>query len=285
MSDITLFCTLQSNMVAFEYFFLFLLGCIAGIFGALLGLGGGIFLIPAMTLLLNIPMHTAVATSIVAVIATSTAGATMNLERSIVHIRLAMILEVATVAGALIGGIMSNALSGFSLAKIFGVLLLLVALLIIFRLYTKNNNQQTTNGILSSSYYDEATGKHIYYSVQHLPLSLIISFIAGNVSGLLGVGGGIFKVPAMHVGSKIPIKVATATSNFMIGVTAAASAFIYLTHGHIHPIITSLAALGVLCGSLIGVAISKKIHSTILTWLFIIVLLFVATQLLTKDVH
>jgi uncharacterized membrane protein YfcA len=108
---------------------------------------------------------------------------------------------------------------------------------------------------------------------------MLISLVAGNVSGLLGVGGGIFKVPAMHILSGIPMKAATATSNFMIGVTAAASAFIYFSHGHLHPIIASTAALGVLAGSMTGVRIGRKIHSNILTWIFAIAMLWISLQL------
>jgi hypothetical protein len=107
--------------------------------------------------------------------------------------------------------------------------------------------------------------------------------VAGNVSGLLGIGGGIFKVPAMNMISGIPIKAATATSNFMIGVTAAASAFIYFAHGHLHPLIGASAALGVLGGSLLGVTLSRKIHSRAITWIFAGVMLAMAIELLLRQ--
>lgn len=122
----------------------------------------------------------------------------------------------------------------------------------------------------------------ISYTVKKIPAAMLVSIIAGNVSGLLGIGGGIFKVPAMNILSSIPIKAATATSNFMIGVTAAASAFIYFAHGHLNPFIASTAALGVLAGSLTGVYISRKIHSKILTWVFAIGRLGISIQLFLR---
>ncbi len=255
-------------------------GFVAGAFGALLGLGGGILLIPFLTLVVGVPMHQAIATSIIAVIATSSAGAAINLERHIVNIRLGMLLEVATVLGAILGGITANNLSSGALTKLFSILLFVVALIMLFKIRFKNNqNKVYDEGSLPGTYFDSSSGKFIHYTVKKIPATFFVSLVAGNVSGLLGVGGGIFKVPAMHILSAIPMKAATATSNFMIGVTAAASAFIYFAHGHMNPFIASTAALGVLAGSVVGIKISKKIHSNLLTWIFIIVLLGVSIQL------
>ncbi|MCX7984690.1 MAG: sulfite exporter TauE/SafE family protein [Bacteroidetes bacterium] len=266
------------------YFFSLLLGgFVAGVFGSMLGLGGGFLLIPFLTLVLDVPIHVAIATSIVAVIATSSAGASLNLERKFVHTRLAMVLEITTVAGALLGGYTSNLLSASFLAKLFSALLLIVAGIMFYRAIAKNSTDTpVTTGVLRATYFDPAIQQEIPYSVVHLPTSLIVSFVAGNISGLLGIGGGIFKVPAMHIASRIPMKVATATSNFMIGVTAAASAFLYIAHGHVHPFITSVSALGVLFGSLCGIALGKKISTRFLTLLFAFVMLFIAVQLYFK---
>jgi uncharacterized membrane protein YfcA len=258
-----------------------LLGGIAtGTIGALLGLGGGVFLIPFLVLVFNLPMHQAIATSIVAVIATSSAGAAMNIERQTVNIRLGMVLEIATVCGAILGGITANYLSNYVLSKIFATLLLIVSVIMIRR----NRGARTEetvyqDGVLAGSFRDDARGELVTYTVKRVPALLGISLVAGNISGLLGVGGGIFKVPAMHIISGVPMKGATATSNFMIGVTAAASAFIYFSHGHLNPIVGSTAALGVLAGSFIGVRVGRKIKSRILTWIFSLVLLAVSIQL------
>ena len=265
--------------------FIFLLagGFVAGTFGALLGLGGGVLLIPFLVIVLNIPMHQAIATSIVAVIATSSAGASMNLERRTVNMRLGMMLEIATVAGAILGGITANYLSAKILAKLFSGLLSLVAFIMIWRLRQHNNKEIIyTNGIFPGTFIDNATGESVRYTVKKVPAAMCVSLVAGNVSGLLGVGGGIFKVPAMNIISGIPIKAATATSNFMIGVTAAASAFIYFAHGHLNPFIASITTLGVLAGSITGISISRKIHSKVLTWIFIIVLFGISIQLFSR---
>jgi uncharacterized protein len=258
-------------------------GFIAGTFGALLGLGGGVLLIPFLVMVLGVPMHQAIATSIIAVIATSSAGAAMNLERRTVHMRLGMLLEIATVTGAILGGITANYLSAGVLTKLFSGLLFLVALVMIWRARQHQGQELiAASGVLPGTFIDDASGKIVQYTVKKVPAAMLISLAAGNVSGLLGVGGGIFKVPAMHIISGIPMKAATATSNFMIGVTAAASAFIYFSHGHLNPFIASAAALGVLAGSMAGVRISRRIHSNVLTWVFALALLGISIQLYLK---
>jgi uncharacterized protein len=255
-------------------------GGIAGTIGAMLGLGGGVFLIPFLVLAIGLPMHVAIATSILAVIATSSAGAAMNVERQTVNVRLGMVLEIATVIGAIFGGVTANLLSGEVLSRIFATLLLFVSFMMIWRLkHTKDTAPLVTDGMFPSSYKDEATGTMVAYSARRLPAVLGVSLIAGNISGLLGVGGGIFKVPAMHMISGIPMKAATATSNFMIGVTAAASAFIYFAHGHLNPIIVAPAVLGVLVGSFLGIQVNRRIHGSYLTWVFAGVLLLVSLKM------
>jgi uncharacterized membrane protein YfcA len=255
-------------------------GGIAGTIGAMLGLGGGVFLIPFLVLVFGLPMHQAIATSILAVIATSSAGAAMNVERQTVNIRLGMVLEIATVIGAIFGGVTANLLSGAVLSRIFATLLLFVSFIMIWRTkHSKDTAPAVMDGAFPSSYKDEATGTVVPYSAKRVPVVLFVSLIAGNISGLLGVGGGIFKVPALHMISGVPMKAATATSNFMIGVTAAASAFIYFAHGHLNPMIVSPAVLGVLGGSFLGVRINRRIKGSLLTWIFAVVLLLVSLKM------
>ena len=253
---------------------------VIGILGALLGLGGGVFLIPFLVFVFNLPMHQAIATSIVAVIATSSAAASVNIERQTVNVRLGMLLEIGTVFGAILGGLTANYLSNRTLTKIFSLLLLAVSIVMIRRIRNKENDEPTfESGVLGGSFVETTDGKTIGYSVKRVPGLLGISLIAGNISGLLGVGGGIFKVPAMHIVGGIPLKAAAATSNFMIGVTAAASAFIYFANGHLNPLVGATAALGVLGGSFLGVNLSRKVKSRSLTWIFAVVLLIMAVQL------
>jgi hypothetical protein len=258
-------------------------GGIAGTIGAMLGLGGGVFLVPFLTLVFDLPMHQAVATSILAVIATSSAGAAMNMERQIVNLRLGMVLEISTVIGAIFGGVTANMLSGQALSRIFATLLLVVSFLMIWRVrHFRQDATPPGEGEFPSSYKDESTGAIVSYSAKRVPLVSFIALIAGNISGLLGVGGGIFKVPAMNMISGVPMKAATATSNFMIGVTAAASAFIYFAHGHLNPFIVSPAVLGVLGGSFIGIKVNRRIKGSLLTWIFAGVLLVISIRMFTR---
>jgi uncharacterized membrane protein YfcA len=258
-------------------------GGIAGTIGALLGLGGGVFLVPFLSLVFDLPMHQAVATSILAVIATSSAGAAMNVERRVVNLRLGMVLEISTVIGAILGGITANMLSGQTLSRVFASLLIIVAFLMIWRIrHLRLGHTPPEDGLFPATFKDESTGETIAYASKRVPLVSLIALVAGNISGLLGVGGGIFKVPAMNILAGVPIKAATATSNFMIGVTAAASAFIYFSHGHINPFIACPAVLGVLAGSFLGVNINRRIKGGALTWIFAIVLLAISVRMFTR---
>ncbi len=258
-------------------------GGIAGTIGAMLGLGGGIFLVPFLVLAFGLPMHQAVATSILAVIATSSAGAAMNIERRIVNLRLGMVLEISTVAGAILGGLTANVLSGQALSRIFASLLLVVAFVMVWRIRNhQDHHTPVGEGSFPASFKDESSGEVLSYSARRVPIVSLIALVAGNISGLLGVGGGIFKVPAMTMISGVPMKAATATSNFMIGVTAAASAFIYFSHGHLNPLIVSPAVLGVLVGSFLGIKINRRIKGSLLTWIFAAVLLMVSIRMFTR---
>jgi len=267
-------------LTLFSFLILLVGGVGTGVLGALLGLGGGVFLIPFLVFAFNLPMHQAIATSIVAVIATSSAAASVNIERQTVNVRLGMLLEIATVLGAILGGLTANYLSNRVLTKIFAFLLLAVSIVMIRRIRGDAKDETVhQGGVLGGSFVEPTTGKTIAYSVKRVPGLLAISVIAGNISGLLGVGGGIFKVPAMHIVGAIPLKAAAATSNFMIGVTAAASAFIYFANGHLNPLVGATTALGVLGGSFLGVGLSRRVKSRSLTWIFAIVLLIMAVQL------
>jgi hypothetical protein len=274
-------------MTIVELAVIFFAGIATGILGALLGLGGGVFLIPFLVLAFGIPMHVAIATSLVAIIATSSAGAIVNLGRHTVNIRLGMLLETLTVFGAICGGITAGYLRGSTLTLIFGVVLLIVSVILFFK---RNNSDQLhlkdeERGELGGILIDPTTQQEHPYAVHRVPWTMLVSLVAGNVSGLLGVGGGIFKVPAMYLISGIPIKAATATSNFMIGVTAAASAFIYFSNGYIDPVLASVAAMGVLPGSLLGTSISHRIKSKTIILILNALIIVIATQMIWKSLR
>ncbi len=282
--------------------FLILAGVGTGILGAILGTGGGVFLIPLLLLAFHVPMHFAVATSIVSVVATSTAVASVNVERGTANMRLGMTLEIATSLGAIVGGLTAGLLHPAVLETLFAIVLLPTAVLM-WRGVTENSEQasepateidstaesacENSRGgsfvsLLAGRYFDPRLQREVIYLVQRLWAGLGISFIAGNLSGLLGIGGGVFKVPALHLACRVPIKAAAATSNFMIGVTAAASAFLYYGRGDVRPALTASIVVGVIAGSAIGSKISPYLHGQAIKRLFSVLLVCVAIQMFAR---
>jgi uncharacterized membrane protein YfcA len=275
-------------------FWLLLTGSIVGVLGAILGIGGGIFLVPALVLIFHIPVHHAIATSIVSVIATSSAVASTNVERGLANMRLGMTLEIATVLGAMSGALTAGWLSEATLLQIFAVALLVVAVLLGWKsgkgeraaiLNSQRiilDDQPDDLGLLGASFYDPAEGRQISYRVWKVLPGFLASLIAGNLSGLLGVGGGFIKVPVIHLICGVPMKAATATSNFMIGVTAVASALIYFGRGEVRPALTATVILGVLAGSFIGSVVSQRLPGRLVQAIFAVFLLPVIWQLFVR---
>lgn len=270
-----------------------LAGGLTGVLGAVLGTGGGVFLVPMLVLVLGVPMHMAVATSLMSVVATSSAVASVNVERGTANMRLGMTLELATTLGALAGGLTAGLLSARALEGLFSVVLLPVA----FLMWRGRAGRRTDTvepsapreggcenlGALGARFHDEAEDRDVAYRVDRLPAGMGIAFVAGNLSGLLGIGGGVFKVPALNLLCHVPIKAAAATSNFMIGVTAAASAFLYYGRGEVHPSLTASAVLGVLGGSALGSVLNRYIGGKAVRSLFAVLLGLVAVWMLAQS--
>lgn len=258
----------------------------AGLFGAVLGVGGGIFVIPFLVLVLHVPMHNAVAASICMVVATSSAAASVNVGKGFVNLKLGMSLETFTVLGAMVGGLLAGHLRGPVLMAVFGVVLIPISYLMILRIPTRREVEEGGDvGRLGGTYYDPNEGRTIRYRIRRLPAALGISLLAGGVSGLLGLGGGIFKVPAMNLFCGVPMKAATTTSNFMIGVTAAGSAFLYLGRGEVHPLLAGAAVLGVLMGSLGGAWATPFLRGASIRRAFGVFVLVTAVQMLWRAYH
>jgi uncharacterized protein len=253
------------------------IGLLVGAFGALLGVGGGILLIPLLTGLLGVPIKTAIGASILCVIATSCAAGAVYVGRGLTHNRLAMVLEVATTAGALTGGMTAVFISPHMLTLSFGLILVYVAFSL--RKLPKEDQPISPTGVLNTSYIDPRTGNTVSYGIRNLPSGLGASFLAGNISGLLGIGGGIIKVPIMSLVMGMPLRASIATSNFMIGITAATSAIIYYTRGLIDPAIAIPTALGVLAGAQIGTRLGARLRSQKLKLAFQLLLIVFAIQM------
>jgi uncharacterized membrane protein YfcA len=262
----------------------------AGILGSLLGIGGGLIIVPTLTLLLGIDIRYAIGASIVSVIATSIGSSSTYLRKGITNMRLGMFLEAATATGAITGAFIAGIVNAKWLYFVFAFVLLHLACTMA-RLKKKTHLMaEHSDGIamrlkLDSRYYDEGIAKEIHYGVKNTWAGFAMSGVAGMASGLLGVGGGFLKVPTMDAIMGVPIKVATTTSNFMIGVTAAASAGVYFARGDIDPFITAPVATGVILGSLAGTAILKHVSSTKLRYAFVALLVWIAIGMFWKGIH
>jgi uncharacterized protein len=252
---------------------LVILGFFAGMLGSLTGIGGGVLLTPILALHFGIPIRQAIGTSLVAVITTSAASSSVHLQRHTTDIRLGMTLELATAFGAavmayLVGYFNRNALEG-----LFAAFLLYSAITILMKtsfIKAPNEPAATNNGEITIPTYEP----------QRYPLGLGASLVAGALSGLLGIGGGPIKVPVMYIFMNVPLMVATATSNFMIGVTAAASAIVYYRRGDILVEDAAPLAVGVFLGSLLGARLAPRIHTRIVVYLLVAIMLYLSGHLL-----
>ncbi len=261
---------------------IFLISVLIGGLGSMLGIGGGVFLIPMLTGIIGLPIKTAIGASIISVIATSTAAGSVYIGKGITHSRLAMILEIATTMGALAGGITAVLIDPRWLAGIFAAVLLYVAYSMGIGFKKQSDGGEKGPGSLVTQYTDPLTQQTVVYGVRNLKSGMLASFVAGNISGLLGIGGGVIKVPVMNLIMEIPLRAAIATSNFMIGITAATSAIIYYQHGYIDPTVAVPTALGILLGAQIGPRLGGRITNTSLKRIFSLVLIFFSVIMLIK---
>lgn len=263
-------------------------GVAAGLFGSLLGLGGGLLIVPLLTLVFNLPLLTAVGVSLVCVIVTSGASAGVYLERRVANLRLGMVLELFTAIGALGGALAAFILPEDILELMFAALLVYVAVTMVRGRDREPESAEDPAAAAAtaaevaedSSFIAALSGPG--YRVRHLGLGAVGSVVAGVTSALLGIGGGLVKVPVMHVLMGVPLRVATATSNLMIGITASASAIIYLLRGGIDPYVASPTAVGVFFGASLGSRIAHRIDLRILRGLFVAILLYTSWQMLQR---
>lgn len=263
---------------------IFVVSIFAGFLGALLGLGGGVIVVSILTLVIGIDIKYAVAASLIAVVATSSGAAASFLKDHLTNLRLAVILEVGTVLGAIVGFAISSYINSQFLYILFGGILMFSAVMM-FRKKVDNRgkvNHPIAEKLNLAGSYTEKNGELIEYKVENVPGGLSIMFIAGVLSAVLGIGSGIFKVLAMDSLMKIPMKVSSATSNFMIGVTAAASAGAYLVRGDIRPEIAGPVAIGIIVGSYYGAKVMPKLPTATIKKVFIVILIFTASQMLYK---
>ncbi len=267
---------------------------VAGFFGALLGVGGGIFIVPVMVLMFHLPMKIAVAASLVSVIATSNAGGSSYVDQHITNLRLGMFLEIATTVGALSGSVLALYLKDWLLLAIFALMLAYMG----YASFTTRNvddariasndfakvRQDRLSAYLDlhGSYHDEAAGRTVDYVVAGAPMGTSVAYLAGLTSGLLGVGGGVLKVSAMNNYMNVPMKVAVGTSKLMIGVTAAVGSILFFMAGLIHFYIVAPVAVGTSVGATAGTMVMNRLHSALLKWMFATLIVYLAYGMFAK---
>lgn len=273
----------MQNLTILEFSGVVFAGSIAaGLLGALTGLGGGIIVIPMLTLLLGVDIRYAAGAALISVIATSSGAASAYVKEGYSNLRVGMFLEVATTCGAVVGALLTGLLDASTIAVIFGVVLLLSAALS-FRPHAEPDPREPPDQIAArlrlDSDYPTPNGR-VAYRVHGVPPAFALMFIAGSLSGLLGIGSGAVKVLALDWAMRLPFKVSTTTSNFMIGVTAAASAGVYMTRGYIDPGLAMPVMLGVLLGALLGAQVLAHVESMVLRVLFAIAIAGMGVQMI-----
>jgi hypothetical protein len=263
----------------------------ASMLGGMLGMASGIFIVPILTMFGHLDIHLAIGASIVSVIACSCGGAAPFLRGRLTNVRLAVVLETATTLGALSGVLLSGLVPVPALFFIFAAILLLSARQMLARRADPIAGHDAdpasayawgTALRLNSSYPDRALGREVDYRVQRVPLALSLMYGAGLISALLGIGSGVLKIPAMDTALRLPIKVSSATSNFMIGVTATASAGAYFLRGEIVTAIAGPVALGSVVGAVLGARILMRVSNDRLRVLFVVALVLLAVQMLLE---
>lgn len=256
-------------------------GLVAGILGSLLGVGGGFFIVPILTLVLCLPIKVAIGSSLVTIVATSCTAASIYTGNRLTNIRLGLLLKTATIPGAIIGGLAAAIIAPSILTILFGLILLYTAYTMIMGQYIQHENvtsqsyssisDNTANSLSTSlidSYHDQNLGRMVTYKVNHLPQGLGTSFFAGLVSSLLGVGGGIVNVPVLNLIMRVPIKAAIATSSFIIAITATVGAILYHYHGYIYPFIVAPLITGAVIGARLGAELTQKARGVLLRRVF-----------------
>lgn len=263
---------------------MFFISILAGMFGSIVGLGGGIVVIPVLTILMGVDIHFAIGASIVAIIGTSSGAASTYVRDRVTNLRVGMFLELASASGAITGAAVAAYTNSAALEAVFGGILLVSLVPMVMKIGVEVPESPELSGLskrlgLTGS-YNESDGRVVNYNATRPVEGLAGTAVAGVLSGLLGIGGGAFKVLSMDLAMKLPMKVSTTTSNFMIGVTAAASAGIYFARGDVDPIIVAPVALGILIGAALGARLLLRSRNTTVRKVFAVVLAVAAIEMI-----
>ncbi|MGE4318402.1 MAG: sulfite exporter TauE/SafE family protein [Deferribacterales bacterium] len=269
-----------------ELFGLLILGFSASVLAYLLGIGGGALIVPVMTVFFGYPVHEAIAASLVVIVISSLSLTSVNLLKNMVNIRFALFMESMAVAGAFMGGMITVSISQKSVSMVFAATMFLTAYL----MYNSKGEDTSLaekpekTSEFDNDYYDAVEGRMKYYTVKKPYATGSVAGFAGLASGMLGLGGGVFMVPAMNILARMPIKAATATSNFMVCFTSASASIPYLLKGYLHPAATATMVIGAVMGSKFSTSKLTKVKSRKIRLMFIFFVLYVALQMLYESV-
>ena len=267
-------------------FIAFIVAIGAGGFGSLVGIGGGLIIVPVLSIALGYDVKTAIAASLIGVIATSLSASPRYIKSGIADRRLGLVLLVAASLGGLAGGLTAGLLDSRLLALLFALLLGAVAIQMLQQIRRPSTppplDEEDAASGFASSYVEPTTGAEVIYRARRIGPGAAASFAAGNISGLLGVGGGVINVPTMNVLMHVPIRVATTTSTYMLAATAAASATVYLVSGQVDPLLAAPVALGVIFGARAGARLSMRVSQNTLRLAFVAVAVIFAVGMFGK---
>ena len=268
------------------------IGFLGGVVGSVLGVGGGFIIVPLLTLVLDLPMQVIIATSLLSILATSSTAAAHYIKLGFTNIRLAMFLEVATIIGAVSCAFLAVRLTSAVLNVLFACLLVYAGYNMARRRHgavksypdTESTEDDTSEGevLLAGSFWDASMGKIVHYRGEKLSGGMGAGFLAGALSGLLGIGGGIVQVPAMNLLMRLPIKVVIGTSSFIMGITALGGALVYCLHGYVYPIVAAPVVIGAFLGSRVGSRITPRVRGVTLERMFAALMIIAAAVMILR---
>ncbi len=271
-----------------ELILLILVAIIAGLIGSIFGVGGGIILVPLLVFVFNIPIRIAAGISIVSIIATSLMGSSVYLKSEITNVKLGAILQAAMSTGSIIGALISVYASEEIISLAFSFMLFYASYMMIRSAQSSDKELNTSEGIasqlkLDGTFLDKSEGRIVNYGVKNLAKGFFISILGGMIAGMLGVGGGLINVPVISMLMGAPIKVAIATSNFIIGITAVSGSIVYFIRGLVDPLIVAPVVIGIVIGAFIGANYMPKIRNITLKRLFSLYLIYTAVRLILRS--
>jgi uncharacterized membrane protein YfcA len=274
------------ELTIYHIFLIIIFGVFIGIIGSSMGIGGGAFIVPFFVLIFNIPIKYAIAVSLISIIATSSAVASVNVEKGLTNVRLGIFLEMSMAIGSIVSTFVMMKANSSILQLLFSFMLLPVALTMFLKA-KKSKKTQHKESITSnnddkniSTFFDPSLGRNVSYVPKKLKAAFFFSFFGGVMSGLFGLGGGIVQVPVMNILCGVPIKAATATSNFMIGLSACASAIILYKNNYVIGDLASFLVVGVVIGSMIGMKILYRAKGSTITMFFSFLLMFLSLKMM-----